>query len=136
MNMNTHVIASRQYVAALEAEAAAKRAVATAKELLVEASDRAGRATGVVDGKAVTITQAIRRSFSLDALRGLVDSAVFAVVTKTSVDAKSFDRLRQNGSIAATVEDAVTNGTPYVRVNITDATEAEQAEQDSASKAL
>jgi len=27
----------------------------------------------------------------------------------------------------------VTNGTPYVRVNITDATEAEQAEQDSAS---
>ena len=136
MNMNTHVIASRQYVAALEAEAAAKRAVATAKELLVEASERAGRATCVVDGKAVTITQAIRRSFSLDALRGLVDSAVFAVVTKTSVDAKSFDRLRQNGSIAATVEDAVTNGTPYVRVNITDATEAEQAEQDSASKAL
>jgi hypothetical protein len=61
---------------------------------------------------------------------------VFAVVTKTSVDSKSFDRLRQNGSIAATVEDAVTNGTPYVRVNITDATEAEQAEQDSASKAL
>ena len=134
--MNTHVIASKQYVAALEAEAAAKRAVATAKELLVEASDRAGRATCVVAGKAVTTTQAIRRSFSLDALRGLVDSAVFAVVTKTSVDSKSFDRLRQNGSIAATVEDAVTNGTPYVRVNITDATEAEQAEQDSASKAL
>ena len=131
--MNTHVIASKQYVAALEAEAAAKRAVATAKELLVEASERAGRPTCVVDGKAVTITQAIRRSFSLDALRDLVDSAVFAVVTKTSVDSKSFDRLRQNGSIAATVEDAVTNGTPYVRVNITDATEAEQAEQDSAS---
>ena len=50
---------------------------------------QAGTTTVVVDGKAVALTDAIRRSFSIPALREAVADVVYNATVKHSVDSKS-----------------------------------------------
>ena len=125
--MNQHEMAASQYLSALEAKAAAEKSVANAKSFLVRAADAAGTSSIVVDGKAVVLTDAIRRNFSAETLRGMVAEAIYSACVKHSVDSRSFYRLVGNGSIDSATEAAVVTGTPYVRVNVTDATEVAEA---------
>jgi hypothetical protein len=121
--MSNHAQAGKTYLLCLKAKASAEEALADAKANLIVASENAGATTVVVDGKAVTLTDAVRRSFSVNALRDLVSDVIYNATVKHSVDSKSFDRLVDNGSIATTTIDAVVTGTAYVRVNVDDATE-------------
>lgn len=121
--MSNHAQAGRTYLLCLQAKASAEEALADAKANLILASENAGATTVVVDGKAVSLTDAVRRSFSVTTLRGLVSDVIYNATVKHSVDSKSFDRLVDNGSIANTTVDAVVTGTPYVRVNVEEATE-------------
>jgi len=121
--MSNHAQAGKTYLLCLKAKASAEEALADAKANLIVASENAGATTVVVDGKAVTLTDAVRRSFSVNALRDLVSDVIYNATVKHSVDSKSFDRLVDNGSIASTTVDAVVTGTAYVRVNVEDATE-------------
>lgn len=125
--MNQHEMAASQYLSALEAKAAAEKSLANAKSFLVRAADESGNPSIVVDGKAVVLTDAIRRNFSAETLRGMVPEAIYNACAKHSIDSRSFDRLVGSGSIDSTTEAAVVTGTPYVRVNITDATEVAEA---------
>ena len=125
--MNQHEMAASQYLSALEAKAAAEKSVANAKSFLVRAADESGNPSIVVDGKAVVLTDAIRRNFSAETLRGMVPEAIYAACAKHSIASRSFDRLVGSGSIDSATEAAVVTGTPYVRVNITDATEVAEA---------
>ena len=125
--MNQHEMAASQYLSALEAKAAAEKSLANAKSFLVRAAGEAGTASIVVDGKAVVLTDAIRRNFSAETLRGMVPEAIYNACAKHSIDSRSFDRLVGTGSIDSATEAAVVTGTPYVRVNITDATEVAEA---------
>ena len=52
-----------------------------------------------------------------------VSDVIYNATVKHSVDSKSFDRLVDNGSILHSTVTAVVTGTPYVRVNVDDATE-------------
>jgi len=121
--MSNHAQAGKTYLLCLKAKASAEEALADAKANLIVASENAGATTVVVDGKAVTLTDAVRRSFSVNALRDLVSDVIYNATVKHSVDSKSFDRLVDNGSIATTTIDALVTGTAYVRVNVDDATE-------------
>jgi hypothetical protein len=121
--MSNHAQAGKTYLLCLKAKASAEEALADAKANLIVASENAGTTTVVVDGKAVSLTDAFRRSFSVTTLRDLVSDVIYNATVKHSVDSKSFDRLVDNGSIASTTVDAVVTGTAYVRVNVEDATE-------------
>ena len=126
--MNPHETAAKQYLAAMDAKSASERALAVAKDLLIDASTKAGNPSVVVDGHAVTLTDAVRRSFATATLRGLVPETVY-------VDSRAFDRLVANGEIPGSAVTAVVTGTPYVRVNVTDATEATLVAVEDEAKA-
>lgn len=114
----------RQYLSAIEAQASAERAVAVAKELLTEAYAERGVSVAEHEGKRVTMVEAIRRNFSVDALRSLVSASVFEAVTKTAVEPKAFDKARKAGDISEEAETACVTPTPYVRIVVADAGEA------------
>ena len=121
--MSNHAQAAKTYMMWLAAKSAAEAALADAKDNLIDAAENAGTTTVVVSGKAVILTDAIRRSFSIPALREAVSDVIYNATVKHSVDSKSFDRLVDNGSIARPTVEAVVTGTAYVRVNVEDATE-------------
>ena len=121
--MSNHAQAAKTYMMCLAAKSAAEAALADAKDNLIDAAENAGTTTVVVSGKAVILTAAIRRSFSIPALREAVSDVIYNATVKHSVDSKSFDRLVDNGSIARPTVEAVVTGTAYVRVNVEDATE-------------
>ena len=121
--MSNHAQAAKTYLMCLAAKSAAEAALADAKDNLIDAAENAGTTTVVVSGKAVILTDAVRRSFSIPALREAVSDVIYNATVKHSVDSKSFDRLVDNGSIARPTVEAVVTGTAYVRVNVEDATE-------------
>ena len=121
--MSNHAQAAKTYLLCLAAKSAAEGALADAKLNLIDAAENAGTTTVVVSGKAVALTDAIRRSFSITALREAVSDVIYNATVKHSVDSKSFDRLVDNGSILHSTVTAGVTGTPYVRVNVDDATE-------------
>ena len=121
--MSNHAQAAKTYMMCLAAKSAAEAALADAKDNLIDAAENAGTTTVVVSGKAVILTDALRRSFSIPALREAVSDVIYNATVKHSVDSKSFDRLVDNGSIARPTVEAVVTGTAYVRVNVEDATE-------------
>ena len=121
--MSNHAQAAKTYMMCLAAKSAAEAALADAKDNLIVAAENAGTTTVVVSGKAVILTDAVRRSFSIPALREAVSDVIYNATVKHSVDSKSFDRLVDNGSIARPTVEAVVTGTAYVRVNVEDATE-------------
>ena len=121
--MSNHAQAAKTYLMCLAAKSAAEAALADAKDNLIDAAENAGTTTVVVAGKAVALTDAVRRSFSIPALREAVSDVIYNATVKHSVDSKSFDRLVDNGSIARPTVEAVVTGTAYVRVNVEDATE-------------
>ena len=121
--MSNHAQAAKTYLMCLAAKSAAEAALADAKDNLIDAAENAGTTTVVVSGKAVKLTDAIRRSFSITAFREAVSDVIYNATVKHSVDSKSFDRLVDNGAIATSTVEAVVTGTAYVRVNVEDATE-------------
>ena len=121
--MSNHAQAAKTYMMCLAAKSAAEAALAAAKDNLIDAAENAGTTTVVVSGKAVILTDAIRRSFSIPALREAVSDVIYNATVKLSVDSKSFDRLVDHGSIARPTVEAAVTGTAYVRVNVEDATE-------------
>ena len=62
--MSNHAQAGKTYLLCLKAKASAEEALADAKANLIVASENAGATTVVVDGKAVTLTDAVPRSQS------------------------------------------------------------------------
>lgn len=116
--------AAQQYVAALEAQAAAEKAVAVAKELLTEAVAEAGVSEVTVNGKKVALIASVRRNFLVEKLKELVTAKVFEAVTKTAVEPKAFDKAMKAGEITADVQEAVVSPTPYIRIVVSDVAEA------------
>lgn len=119
--------AGQQYLAALEAQAAAEKAVAVAKELLTEAVAEAGVNEVAVNGKKIMLVTAVRRNFLVDKLKELVSAKTYEAVTKTAVEPKAFDKALKAGEITADIEEAVVNPTPYTRIVVSDEKAKEEA---------
>lgn len=119
--------AGQQYLAALEAQAAAEKAVAVAKELLAEAVADAGVNEVSVNGKKIMLVTAVRRNFLVDKLKELVSAKTYETVTKTAVEPKAFDKALKAGEITADIEEAVVNPTPYTRIVVSDEKASEES---------
>ena len=118
--------AGQQYLAALEAQAAAEKAVAVAKELFAEAVAEAGVNEVAVNGKKISLISAVRRNFLVDKLKEMVNAKTYEAVTKTAVEPKAFDKARKAGEISADIEEACVTPTSYTRIVVADEKEAEQ----------
>jgi hypothetical protein len=112
--------AAKQYLAALEAQKSAEKAVATAKDLLCQALEAEGQQKVEIDGQSVMAVEKVRRTFDAEALRGLVDDATFVMVTKASVDSKKWDKARKTRVVSDAVEEAIITETPYVAIVVKD----------------
>lgn len=112
--------AGQQYVAALEAQRAAEKAVAVAKELFEQAVADSGVNEVSVNGKKISLIVAVRRNFIVEKLKELVSAKTYEAVTKTAVEPKAFDKAMKAGEISADIEEAVVNPTPYTRIVVTD----------------
>jgi hypothetical protein len=119
--------AGKQYLAALEAQRSAEKAVELAKELLQQSMSTDGTNEVTVEGKRIQAVEAIRRNFHADILEGLVTASVFREVTKVSVEPKAFDKALKNGIIDLTIEEQVMTPTPYTRIVVAEAKLAEEA---------
>ena len=119
--------AGQQYLAALEAQSAAEKAVAVAKELLAEAVAEAGVNEVSVNGKKIMLVTATRRNFLVDKLKEMVTAKTFEAVTKTAVEPKAFDKALKAGEITADIEEAVVNPTPYTRIVVSEEKAEDQA---------
>lgn len=118
--------AGKQYLAALEAQRSAEKAVELAKELLQQSMSTEGTNEVTVEGKRIQAVEAIRRNFHADILEGLVTASVFREVTKVSVEPKAFDKALKNGIIDLTIEEQVMTPTPYTRIVVGEAKLAEE----------
>lgn len=118
--------AGKQYLAALEAQRSAEKAVELAKELLQQSMSTEGTNEVTVEGKRIQAVEAIRRNFHADILEGLVTASVFREVTKVSVEPKAFDKALKNGIIDLTIEEQVMTPTPYTRIVVAEAKLAEE----------
>ena len=119
--------AGKQYLAALEAQRSAEKAVELAKELLQQSMSTEGTNEVTIEGKRIQAVEAIRRNFHADILEGLVTASVFREVTKVSVEPKAFDKALKNGIIDLAIEEQVMTPTPYTRIVVAEAKLAEEA---------
>lgn len=123
--MNASDVASI-YLASKRARELAEKAEAEAKALVEREFALAGVVSVEVNGMKVSLVEAFRRSFDVEALRGLVSDSVFDAITKVAVEPKAWDKARKAGSIADIVENEVVSGTAYVRLQVQEiATSAE-----------
>lgn len=119
--------AGKQYLAALEAQRSAEKAVELAKELLQQSMSTEGTNEVTVEGKRIQAVEAIRRNFHADILEGLVTASVFREVTKVSVEPKAFDKALKNGLIDLSIEEQVMTPTPYTRIVVAEVKEEVKA---------
>jgi class 3 adenylate cyclase len=88
------------------------------EETLKEAMLREGAAKIEVDGKAITLVQAERRSFDASVLKDLVSAAIFKQVTEPTVKTTLFDAAVNLGKIRPDVAEQVTSKTPYSQLRV------------------
>ena len=118
--------ATAEFVKAKQALEEAEKIKAQAEVALKEAFDANGVDSFIVEGTKVTIVNAERASYDVEALADMVSAPLMKQVTKRSVDAKKFRAAVELGKITPEVADAVTTLTPYQSVRVTVAVEDAQ----------
>lgn len=108
--------AARIFLAAKEAADAAAAALEEARQVFLRTVPDEGVLT--VDGAKISIAQAERRTFDVDALADLVPTEVFASVTEAKVNTKAFDAFTMTGDITDEVVDAVVTVVPTTTVRV------------------
>jgi len=119
-NMKNLTQVTINLIKAREALEAAKQAEANAVAELKEAYAQKGIKFNVVDGQKVAVERKARKSYDADTLLAMVSEEVFAMVTKTNIDATLFKSAVKMGVIKAEVEKAVVKATEYDSVRVTD----------------
>lgn len=112
---------AKQYLMALRAEKEAKKAVATAKELLIQVYGQNNIAEAFIDGKKVQTVFKKRRNYKVSILEKLVTADLFRRVTKTSVDTDKWDEVLASGEVTKELEAQFTSYTDYTAIEVDDA---------------
>jgi hypothetical protein len=106
---------------ALRAEKEAKKAVATAKDLLIQVYGQNNLAEAFIDGKKVQTVFKKRRNYKVSILEKLVTADLFRRVTKTSVDTDKWDEVLASGEVTKELEAQFTSYTDYTAIEVDDA---------------
>jgi hypothetical protein len=121
MEMTPTQMVAKQYLMALRAEKEAKKAVATAKELLIQVYGQNNIAEAFIDGKKVQTVFKKRRNYKVSILEKLVTADLFRRVTKTSVDTDKWDEVLASGEVTKELEAQFTSYTDYTAIEVDDA---------------
>ena len=112
---------AKQYLMALRAEKEAKKAVETAKDLLIQVYGQNKIAEAFIDGKKVQTVFKKRRNYKVSLLEKLVSADLFRRITKTSVDTTKWDEVLANGEVTKELEAQFTSYTDYTAIEVDDA---------------
>ena len=112
---------AKQYLMALRAEKEAKKAVATAKDLLIQVYGQNNIAEAFIDGKKVQTVFKKRRNYKVSILEKLVTADLFRRVTKTSVDTDKWDEVLASGEVTKELEAEFTTYTEYTAIEVDEA---------------
>ena len=121
MEMTPAQIVAKQYLMALRAEKEAKKAVATAKDLLIQVYGQNNIAEAFIDGKKVQTVFKKRRNYKVSILEKLVTADLFRRVTKTSVDTDKWDEVLASGEVTKELEAEFTTYTEYTAIEVDEA---------------
>jgi len=121
MEMTPAQMVAKQYLMALRAEKEAKKAVATAKDLLIQVYGQNNIAEAFIDGKKVQTVFKKRRNYKVSILEKLVTADLFRRVTKTSVDTDKWDEVLASGEVTKELEAQFTSYTDYTAIEVDDA---------------
>jgi hypothetical protein len=121
MEMTPAQMVAKQYLMALRAEKEAKKAVATAKDLLIQVYGQNNLAEAFIDGKKVQTVFKKRRNYKVSILEKLVTADLFRRVTKTSVDTDKWDEVLASGEVTKELEAQFTSYTDYTAIEVDDA---------------
>lgn len=121
MEMTPAQMVAKQYLMALRAEKEAKKAVATAKDLLIQVYGQNNIAEAFIDGKKVQTVFKKRRNYKVSILEKLVTADLFRRVTKTSVDTDKWDEVLASGEVTKELEAEFTTYTEYTAIEVDEA---------------
>jgi tRNA G18 (ribose-2'-O)-methylase SpoU len=121
MEMTPAQMVAKQYLMALRAEKEAKKAVATAKDLLIQVYGQNNLAEAFIDGKKVQTVFKKRRNYKVSILEKLVTADLFRRVTKTSVDTDKWDEVLASGEVTKELEAEFTTYTEYTAIEVDEA---------------
>lgn len=121
MEMTPPQMVAKQYLMALRAEKEAKKAVETAKDLLIQVYGQNKIAEAFIDGKKVQTVFKKRRNYKVSLLEKLVSADLFRRITKTSVDTAKWDEVLANGEVTKELEAQFTSYTDYTAIEVDDA---------------
>ena len=121
MEMTPAQMVAKQYLMALRAEKEAKKAVATAKDLLIQVYGQNNIAEAFIDGKKVQTVFKKRRNYKVSILEKLVTADPFRRVTKTSVDTDKWDEVLASGEVTKELEAEFTTYTEYTAIEVDEA---------------
>ena len=121
MEMTPAQMVAKQYLMALRAEKEAKKAVATAKDLLIQVYGQNNLAEAFIDGKKVQTVFKKRRNYKVSILEKLVTADLFRRVTKTSVDTDKWDEVLASGEVTKELEAEFTAYTEYTAIEVDEA---------------
>ena len=121
MEMTPAQMVAKQYLMALRAEKEAKKAVATAKDLLIQVYGQNNLAEAFIDGKKVQTVFKKRRNYKVSILEKLVTADLFRSVTKTSVDTDKWDEVLASGEVTKELEAEFTTYTEYTAIEVDEA---------------
>jgi hypothetical protein len=121
MEMTPAQMVAKQYLMALRAEKEAKKAVATAKDLLIQVYGQNNIAEAFIDGKKVQTVFKKRRNYKVSILEKLVTADLFRRITKTSVDTDKWDEVLASGEVTKELEAQFTSYTDYTAIEVDDA---------------
>lgn len=121
MEMTPAQMVAKQYLMALRAEKEAKKAVATAKDLLIQVYGQNNLAEAFIDGKKVQTVFKKRRNYKVSILEKLITADLFRRVTKTSVDTDKWDEVLASGEVTKELEAEFTTYTEYTAIEVDDA---------------
>ena len=121
--MNT-TQATINYLEARKALEVAEKAKAQAEAILKEVLAKNGAEFSVVEGVKVAVVKGERPNYDAEALRGLVSTEVYEVVTKTAVDGSKMKSAIKVGMVTPEVAEAVTTVTYYEQVRVVELADA------------
>lgn len=121
MEMTPAQMVAKQYLMALRAEKEAKKAVATAKDLLIQVYGQNNIAEAFIDGKKVQTVFKKRRNYKVSILEKLVSADLFRRITKTSVDTDKWDEVLASGEVTKELEAEFTTYTEYTAIEVDEA---------------
>jgi hypothetical protein len=121
MEMTPAQMVAKQYLMALRAEKEAKKAVATAKDLLIQVYGQNNLAEAFIDGMKVQTVFKKRRNYKVSILEKLVSADLFRRITKTSVDTDKWDEVLASGEVTKELEAEFTTYTEYTAIEVDEA---------------